>query len=342
MPHILRPKVRSGLDGLKKLFFIRSDHPLMKKTPLRAIVLDNDETTGSYLLLFAFINAVQRDGDLTYAYLASLFRTLALWMVRHTVFRPGIRALLQKIRDLKSEKSIDAVIMYTNQTEGNLPISYLDERGEYPDFLNSPAKTIAYMLECLLQEKLFDHILTRPRQQLPEKGGFYPKRFERILNLYPEYPKDISRCVFIDDYACPQFIKAEGIEIIHSDSWYCIAPYVRILSEDEIYDCVNTCFQDKMYREQMFHRIRLYYKKHKSEARQTYPCEKSIHELCDFLDYKYIYSDIFNKILRGEEKDLNHCQLLTILEIDGEDTSTGAKTGEADGRAFEGEHDDFK
>jgi hypothetical protein len=316
----------------------------MEKRPLRAVILDNDETTGSYGILFAYIEAFKHDKVLTYNYLAGFFHSLAVWMYQYNIFRPGILNLLRKLKELKKSKSIDAVIMYTNQTDGKLQTKYLDEQGAYPDFLNSPARTIAYMLECLLGENLFDHILVRPSDLLPDKNGYYPKTFERVLNLYPERPKDITQCIFIDDYACPQFIKADGMQVIHEDAWYCISPHIRVLSEYDILNCVNMCFHDEKYREMMYGHINKFYKRYKPSTKETHLTEKSIYHLCDCLDYKYVYSSILKTILdlkymyMGPE-DLNDYELFGILESDGENTSSGTEASEINGRATKRKHE---
>jgi hypothetical protein len=285
---------------------------------LRAIVLDNDETTGSYMIVFAFLRALAINKEHSYSELSKLFKRLAFWMFKYNVFRPGIRRLLRKIRDLKQLKSVDAIIMYTNQQDGDTEIVYTDDPGPYHDFINKPAHTIAYMMETVLEDKLFDHILTRDPEQLPEKDGSFPKTFNRIFKLYSNYAKDLSNIIFIDDYACPEFIRADGIEKLHKDAWYCIAPYTRNLSEVEIRDCIEYCFKDPIDREIMFHRIYKYYRRSMIRQREpSAPCEITVHELCDTLDYKFLYKDIFKKIFDESKKDKTHLKILHLLEHNG-------------------------
>jgi hypothetical protein len=291
----------------------------MEKPSLRAIVLDNDETTGSYMIVFSFLNALQKDrSHFKYSELAELFKKLAFWMFKNNVFRPGIRRLLSKIKTLKKTNSIDAVIMYTNQINGNVEISYEDEEGSFHDFINMPAKTIAYMMECLVGENVFDDIITRSPDQICEEDGIYPKSFRRILDLYPNYANDITNIIFIDDYACPRFIRADDIEKVHHDSWYCISPYMRRLSEVDIRNCIEYCYSDPIDREFMFYKVYKHYRHNMPKQRDdSAPCEVTIHELCDILDYKFIYQDIFNKIFDERETDKNHLKILSLLEDNG-------------------------
>lgn len=291
----------------------------MEKPSLRAVVLDNDETTGSYMLVFSFLNALYKHrSHFKHSELAELFKKLAFWMFKNNLFRPGIRRLLNKIKTLKKTNSIDAVIMYTNQNNGNVEVFYDDDEGPYHDFINMPAKTISYMMECLVGENIFDHILTRNPEQIPEEDGSYPKNFRRILDLYPNYANDITNIIFIDDYACPKHIRADSIEKVHHDSWYCISPYIRRLSEADIRNCIEYCYDEPIDREFMFYKVYKHYIHNMPKfTDDSAPCEVTIHELCDILDYKFIYQDIFKTIFEERESDKNHLKILSLLEDNG-------------------------
>lgn len=199
------------------------------KPPLRAVVLDNDETTGSYGLLFAITQVLEQLQILDLPTIQGIYQRLGNWMIVHNVFRPGLRTLLRCCVALRKQKRIDAILMYTNQIDTHTNFSV--------------PRAIAYMMSALSGEQVFDHILSRPTY--PEQDGVYRKQFYRILNLYPDLPKDIREITFIDDYAVPDFICHAGIQksATSEKCWLKVEPYSRILSLKEVYECVVYCFQ---------------------------------------------------------------------------------------------------
>lgn len=207
--------------------------------PLRAIILDNDETTGSYTIVFAMLEFLRQAKSISMESVATILTRLGTWMVTHNVFRPGIRNLLTTCAFLRNNGYIDQIIMYTNQSEVQPPSTYQPSE-DFPPFLWSPPSSIAYMMEQLIQEPLFDLILAR------EKGAqqSQKKEWRRILEVYPDRPMDIRNMVFIDDNADPSFILAGRIPNTnrHPSCWYRVTPYKRCLTERELIDCVHTCF----------------------------------------------------------------------------------------------------
>jgi hypothetical protein len=205
-------------------------------TPLRAIILDNDETTGSYTILFAILEFLRQSQSISMESVAIVLRRLGTWMVKHNVFRPGIRNLLTTCAFLRKNGYVDQIIMYTNQTVVKPPSSYKSS-DEFPPFLWSPPECIAYMMEQIIQEPVFDVILSRDVQ-------ITKKEWSRILDLYPDRPMDIRNMVFVDDNAHPSFILAGRIPKPnqHPSCWHRVTPYKRCLTEREIYNCVQTCF----------------------------------------------------------------------------------------------------
>ena len=197
------------------------------KSPLRAVVLDNDETTGSYGLLFSYLQILEQVQGLNPETLCYVLNRLADWMIIHSVFRPGLRSLLRCLVALRRQKKIDTILMYTNQYDS--------------ETLFSVPKGIAYMMNHLAGERVFDHILTRPEH--PEKDGIYRKQFSRILDLFPGVPKDIRQVTFFDDYATPNFIGHQGIPVSCTDEhcWYKVEPYYRFINSKDIYDSVLYC-----------------------------------------------------------------------------------------------------
>ena len=135
--------------------------------PLKAVVLDNDETTGSYSLVFAILVCLEHHKVHDMKLVAEVLQRLAVWMNVHHCFRPGLRQLLQSLLTLRYYGKLDAIIMYTNQSEV-IPEGWSDP---YPPFLKSPPQAIAYMMNCLTGHKVFDHILSRPKDTRPTPSG---------------------------------------------------------------------------------------------------------------------------------------------------------------------------
>lgn len=205
----------------------------MSEQALRAIVLDNDETTGSYGLLFAIIAVLQTKTDITNTILKLYLKRLSIWMLTHGLFRPGIRNLLYTARTLRNRGLVDVIIMYTNQTENS-----------YSDFLiDSVPKCIAYMFNYLSRQSVFNAILAKDGCA-PDARLYSTKSFERILALFPNKPKDIREIIFIDDLASPRHIQATTIEPqnMSPDCWYAIAPYYRMVDKDEVKECIFHMF----------------------------------------------------------------------------------------------------
>ncbi len=197
------------------------------KPPLRAVVLDNDETTGSYGILFALMDILSQMGGLDADTIHFILHRLTSWCILHTVFRPGLRTLLRCCLALRKQKKIDAIIMYTNQWDTG-------------DIYSVP-QAIAYMMNILAGETVFDTILTRP--QAPDGDGQYKKQFHRVLDAYPGIPKDIRDILFVDDYAAPDFIRHDGIAkpFVLPECWYKIDAYHRILLPKEVTECMIHC-----------------------------------------------------------------------------------------------------
>jgi hypothetical protein len=169
-----------------------------------------------------------------------ILQRLAKWMIIHNVFRPGLRVLLHTISTLKKTRAIDAVIMYTNQA-GEFKLQMDNET-----YTTTVPQTLVYMMEVLNDFKqLFDCILMRTEDVIPHPNGWFPKTFSRILDHYPQKPKDIRQMVFVDDLSAPKYILADDIPdaLKSEESWYPITPYFRNLSKNELRDCMRTCFK---------------------------------------------------------------------------------------------------
>jgi hypothetical protein len=207
--------------------------------PLRAVVLDNDETTGSYAIVFAIAHVLQTAKWINQAVVGRVLERLAKWMIAQRVFRPGLRNFLASLVSLRQDNKIDAIIMYTNQIDQ----SYLSGTN-FPKLEWCIPRCIAYMMDCLVSSPVFDRILMRPEKDTVNICGAIQKDFQRVLQYYPNHPKDIRLIRFIDDMAYNPLIIASGVprQNIDSESWVPISPYKRRLSEKDIRDCVRCCF----------------------------------------------------------------------------------------------------
>ena len=207
------------------------------KKSLRAIILDNDETTGSYYVVFALIFAFQilpKPPDIFEV--STVLERLALWMLNHNCFRPGLLEFLKHIVKMRNSGHLDGIIMYTNQKDFT-PQTTKDSNSLYPPLLTSPPHCISYMMSYLVQDIVFDHILTRPDHGTPVgQNGCIAKQFKRVLDLYPEYSHSCKNLLFFDDLATPEVIRFDGLQKEYHDlkAYALVPPYVRILTLPEL------------------------------------------------------------------------------------------------------------
>jgi hypothetical protein len=213
----------------------------MPHPPLRAVILDNDETTGSYGILFSILAVLQQIPSVNIEYTSIILQKLAQWMVTRNVFRPGLKNLLQTCIGLKKQNRIDAIVMYTNQLEQTPPQELL-HNNNISHILWSPPRCIAYMMNYLVDDTVYDCMLSRP--QNADCSKYIPKSFSRVLDLYPLRPKDIRQMIFIDDMAFPAYIDAKDIQphLRDASAWQSVEPYHRRLTEKEFVDCITYCF----------------------------------------------------------------------------------------------------
>jgi hypothetical protein len=244
------------------------------QSPLRAVVLDNDETSGSYRLLFTILHLLRRIEPIDMPYVAGVLTRLARWMIYQNVFRPGLTHLLKSIVELKKNGVLDVIVMYTNQNELPVPLDYT-YKNDWPPFLYSPPQCIAFMMDSLVDAKIFDCILSRP-SHTEHRNGTIPKKFSRILEQFPEVPKDIRKIVFVDDNATPKDIVATDIprQNVRDTCWYRIDPYYKALQPKDIYACLIECFDNRTFVNNIFEYAWEYYEEgapSHSSTPSTYP-----------------------------------------------------------------------
>jgi len=218
----------------------------MTTGPLRAVILDNDETTGSYPIVYSILKTLQNLGPVEPQLLCYILERLAIWMVKQSIFRRRLIDFLRTLVDLKKAGKIDAIIMYTNQYEPNQTLS------------ESLPRCIQYMFMYLVPGFIFDHILTRPENPVI-LNNTYPKQFKRVLDLYPYWPSDTTQILFFDDLAVPMYVKDDGVEVTSDSSRILVDPYYCLLYKEDINECVKFCIGDMGDLKEFTYSVSYYY-----------------------------------------------------------------------------------
>lgn len=229
--------------------------PTQMHSLLRAVILDNDETTGSYGIIYSLLTHL-RGLPLTEEETARIYNRLAHALDEYELFRPHLGHLLQTLDALGDELALDAVIMYTNQTcelaslrdackvsdETELALQpHIDpESFSVQNLLYSVPLTIAYLMNEVYHTIAFHKILTRPPLLRGIQHAACPKSFSRILDMYPSKARSTEKIIFVDDNARPEFITACPRTETHAHSYVRIRPYVRILTDAELNRLVAT------------------------------------------------------------------------------------------------------
>lgn len=151
--------------------------------PLKAVILDNDETTGVFDRLRDAVNTYNNEQP--YAeFITNTAQTLL-----ESGFRPGIQKFLQTLRDLKTTGRINAVIMYTNMSRKPLFKATDQDR-----FITRP-EILSDIFDELLgshQQPLMDLIIFR---NIP----FPPFKFMAVIETIYGVEGRGNKYVFLDD-----------------------------------------------------------------------------------------------------------------------------------------------
>ena len=173
----------------------------------RIVILDNDETTGSYWLLFTILDMLF-DSKHKKLHLQSLIPSLTDLFIKTNTFRPGLVKLIKVLYTLRSNKLLDAVVMYTYQTKlfylpDNSTVAYFDSNGEQV----SAATIIDYCFGYIATgnvQSFCNVIISRDEHRealgLAETDDLGSKSIElvlRKLNIKPT--NDLRGLIFIDD-----------------------------------------------------------------------------------------------------------------------------------------------
>ena len=209
-------------------------------TPLKAVVLDNDETTGSYGIVFSILTHLRNNHIIQGPLLKTIYARLASQMHIYGLFRPYLVDFIRTLSFLRDEGSLESVIMYTNQTEES---PYIPSDKLKRLIYNVPY-TISYLMYSAYGLNIFQDILSRPSFFRGLHHTSCPKSFSRIFALDNERPRDTRDILFVDDNASRSFITATSDTEVHDDSFYRITPYYRILTDEELDEFLEKVFQD--------------------------------------------------------------------------------------------------
>ncbi len=193
----------------------------------RIVIIDNDETTGSYGPLFHLLDLLsQHEAGLHAAglRLRDLVPALALFCLEGQLFRPGLRDLLLALCALRDKGRIDAVVMYTYQSEAPLRSNeaLYDAVGQ---FISVPI-LIDYMFGFLASggkkvEPFFDRRIVREthmRALRKEDGALGGKKLSVVFDELQRRPSaDLRGVVFMDDCVANVRLPASiGGEVVKS------------------------------------------------------------------------------------------------------------------------------
>lgn len=201
----------------------------MKKsfTPPRLLILDNDETTGSYLILFYLYDlfaesefGLKLDPAITLTVLAAYFQAM-------NIFRPGLDTFLKSVATLKSSGRLDSIVMYTNQLDvrHTIDTSIWKPKGHQ---WNVPMMIHVMLVYLADYPKLIDEILTRP---IGSGLLAYPvKDFVRAYrSIITTGPVNLEKTLFIDDLASEPYLVDSSHSATDKNSRIHVAPYSRKL-----------------------------------------------------------------------------------------------------------------
>ncbi len=166
------------------------------KSVPRIVILDNDQTTGDYTIFFKWLYWLEVANVRKYIDIIPILTVFTKIFEQNQIFRPGLKPFLRRLAELKREKKIDYIVIYTNQSETHDPI--YDKNG-------API-TIPFLLQimynCLAEESIIDLRLTRPAD-----GGSPTKSFSRVFDALGIPPHlGASKTLFFDDLIehCPE------------------------------------------------------------------------------------------------------------------------------------------
>ena len=193
--------------------------------PPRILILDNDETTGSYNLLFHLYDLFARasfgpklDPALTMSILTRYARAAGM-------FRKGLQRLLAAVATMKADGRIDQVIMYTNQ------LDVRQIRGARTWRTGDVDWSVPQMIQIMLvyiadAPDLIDIILTRPLDHASLLSPYPVKDLARAFRAaYPDTAVNLSKTRFLDDLAVDHLMIDSSQSNTDGESRIKLSPY---------------------------------------------------------------------------------------------------------------------
>jgi hypothetical protein len=194
----------------------------------RLLILDNDETTGSYCILFHLYDLFastdfgkKLDAAMTLTLLAKCFKSFG-------IFRLGLVRFLRVAAHLKLADKLDAIIIYTNQ----LDIRQIKDAPIWkPQGTEWSVPMMIHIMLVYLADypELIDQILTRPLDNTAIKIENYPvKDFVRAYrSIYPTGPINLEKTLFVDDLAIQPYLVDSSKSMTDENSRIHLTPYSR-------------------------------------------------------------------------------------------------------------------
>lgn len=186
------------------------------------LVLDLDETLGSFGLLFSIFTILQRIPKYSSFVPNLVVKPFLKLLIDDEIFRPGIEDFIKCISKMKRDKLIDYICINTNQS---LPID--------PSNKWSVTMFIVECLHTMAGEEFIDRVYTRDTSNRIIKNGNYlpsvdiPKKdINRIMKDFST-SESIENITFVDNM--PQLIVQNSrplIETIYKCVVYGIESYV--------------------------------------------------------------------------------------------------------------------
>lgn len=214
----------------------------------RILILDNDETTGSYYILFHLYDffalssvGKQLNRQKTISILTEFCKTTG-------IFRPGTTGFLKQMNTLKTGCYIDKVVVYTNQLDvrdvPRTPIWATSDGEE-----QSVPGILVQIFNLITDNPVFiDRLYTRPIN-VRAVNNYPVKDFVRVFtDLYPNRQVNLINTRFLDDMSEKKYIVDSSNSNTCKKSRISIPPYSISLPKNTFSEIVNTILKENEIR----------------------------------------------------------------------------------------------
>ncbi len=204
------------------------------------LILDNDETTGSYYLLFSLYDFLSRSTFNGKINAAKTLKLLLKILEQNDVFRPGLRAFLHDMYLLKKQGHLNNICIYTNQLDVRYVNGYkLLKTSDGKEW--SVPEILRTMFNMIVKDPWFiDAVYTRPNTNVNLAEDYPIKDFVRVFDdLYPDRRVDLSYTAFVDDRFHRKYIVDSSQSGTDSRSRIPIDPYMIVLPRNVFYDTIE-------------------------------------------------------------------------------------------------------